>query len=154
MSMANSVEGRYPFLDYRVMEFAMALPSDYKIKGLDEKYILKRMMRGKIPESIAKRSKQAYRAPVNKIFLGDNESGSKLRQYLSRSAISQTGIFDEQLVDKLVQKFDKQQRTTETDRMGLMGVLSVQLLYDHFVRKVMGSLKDHEIIELDKIINL
>ena len=59
MSMANSVEGRYPFLDYRVMEFAMGLPSEYKIKGLNEKYILKKMMAGKIPESIVKRSKQA-----------------------------------------------------------------------------------------------
>ena len=44
VSMANSVEGRYPFLDYRVMEFAAKLPSDYKMHGLNEKFILKRMM--------------------------------------------------------------------------------------------------------------
>ena len=41
VSMANSVEGRYPFLDYRVIEFAATLPSDYKLHGLNEKFILK-----------------------------------------------------------------------------------------------------------------
>ena len=44
VAMANSVEGRYPFLDYRVMEFAAKLPPDYKMHGLNEKFILKRMM--------------------------------------------------------------------------------------------------------------
>ena len=90
------------------------LRSDYKIKGLNEKDIPKRMMKGKIPETIVKRSKQAYRAPVNKIFLGNNESASKYRQFLSQATISETGIFDENWVSKLGQKFDKQQRTKES----------------------------------------
>jgi len=44
VGMANSVEGRYPFLDYRVIEFAAKLPPDFKMHGLNEKFILKRMM--------------------------------------------------------------------------------------------------------------
>ena len=64
MAMANSVEGRYPFLDYRVIEFCSGLPADYKLNGLEEKFLLKRLMKNKIPESIIKRPKQPYRAPI------------------------------------------------------------------------------------------
>ena len=69
MAMANSVEGRYPFLDYRVIEFAASLPPDFKMHGLNEKYILKQMMKGRFPTSVLKRPKQAYRAPMAKSFL-------------------------------------------------------------------------------------
>ncbi len=64
VSMAHSVEGRYPFLDHNVMEFCMGLRSQDKLRGLNEKYILKKLMNGHLPESVVKRSKQAYRAPV------------------------------------------------------------------------------------------
>jgi asparagine synthase (glutamine-hydrolysing) len=47
MAMANSVEGRYPFLDHRVIEFASRLPAKLKLNGLNEKYILKKAARGK-----------------------------------------------------------------------------------------------------------
>ncbi|MDZ7634169.1 MAG: asparagine synthase-related protein [Bacteroidales bacterium] len=49
MAMANSVEGRYPFLDYRVIEFCSTLPDRFKLNGLNEKYLLKRLMAGKDP---------------------------------------------------------------------------------------------------------
>ncbi len=64
VSMAHSVEGRYPFLDHRVLEFCLGLRSQDKLKGLNEKYILKKLMNGHLPESVVNRSKQAYRAPV------------------------------------------------------------------------------------------
>src|ERR1035437_7827283 len=89
VGMANSVEGRYPFLDYRVMEFAAKLPPDYKMHGLNEKFILKRMMNGRLPESVLKRPKQAYRAPISSSFLS-----SPAREYvmdlLSEHDINQT----------------------------------------------------------------
>ena len=50
MSMAHSLEGRYPFLDHRVIEFCTNLPSNHKIKGLNEKYLLKQLMKGHLPE--------------------------------------------------------------------------------------------------------
>lgn len=64
MGMAHSVEGRYPFLDHRLIDFCSKLPWDHKIKGLNEKYLLKKMMEGRLPEKVVKRPKQAYRAPV------------------------------------------------------------------------------------------
>src|SRR3954447_16815094 len=63
MAMANAVEGRYPFLDYRVMEFAAKLPPHLKMKVLNEKYLLKRAFGKYLPPSITKRPKQPYRAP-------------------------------------------------------------------------------------------
>ncbi|NJK85719.1 MAG: hypothetical protein HC906_06895 [Bacteroidales bacterium] len=48
VAMANSVEGRYPFLDFRVIEFCSKLPLEYKIKGLNEKFILKKIMNGHV----------------------------------------------------------------------------------------------------------
>ncbi len=54
MAMANSVEGRYPFLDYRVIEFCSSLPSDFKLHGLNEKYLLKKLLKNRIPERFLK----------------------------------------------------------------------------------------------------
>jgi asparagine synthase (glutamine-hydrolysing) len=54
MGMANSIEGRYPFLDHRLIEFCASLPPSFKLNGLDEKFLLKRLIKGKIPDSIVK----------------------------------------------------------------------------------------------------
>ncbi len=92
VSMANSVEGRYPFLDYRVIEFAATLAIlIIRLHGLNEKFILKRMMNNRLPESVLKRPKQAYRAPIAKSFLS-----SPAREYvmdlLSEKDINQNRI--------------------------------------------------------------
>ena len=74
MAMANSVEGRYPFLDYRVIEFCSMLPDEFKLKGLNEKFLLKSLLKGQIPESIIKRPKQPYRAPISSVFLAKGQT--------------------------------------------------------------------------------
>ena len=84
MAMANSVEGRYPFLDYRVIEFCSSLPSDYKLNGLNEKYLLKKLLKNRIPEKILKRPKQAYRAPIRSVFL-DKDAPEYVKDMLSES---------------------------------------------------------------------
>ncbi|MDA8137819.1 MAG: asparagine synthase (glutamine-hydrolyzing), partial [Desulfobacteraceae bacterium] len=72
MAMANSIEGRYPFLDYRVVEMAARLPAKLRLNGLTEKYLLKRMARGQVPASVIDRPKQPYRAPISRCFMGAN----------------------------------------------------------------------------------
>ena len=152
VSMANSVEGRYPFLDHRIIEFAMGMPSDFKLKGLNEKYILKRMSRGRIPESILHRSKQAYRAPIDQIFFNDSHRESRFTELLSESRLKQFEMFDPQLVKKLIFKFQNGVRTTETERMGLIGILSAQVLNDLFIKRSKGDLDPSEIIKLNKTV--
>ncbi len=68
MMAANSVEGRFPFLDHRVVEFCSRLPPHLKIRGLQEKHILKKSAQGLLPPQVWQRRKQPYRAPIHPAF--------------------------------------------------------------------------------------
>ena len=129
MGMANSVEGRYPFLDHHVIEFCTGLRSLDKIKGLNEKYLLKKWMEGKLPENVVNRSKQAYRAPVSSaLWQGE------LRNWLSEDMVKDAGFFDPEISKRLCAKMDSGKGITENDHMALAGILSTHLIHDMFVR--------------------
>jgi len=132
MAMANSVEGRYPFLDHRLMEFCAALPPNYKLKGLNEKYLLKKTMEGLIPQRITQRSKQAYRAPAQHMLSGKTAS-ERIRNMLSDNMIKDYGMFDTPKVAQLVTKFEKGNNPSEIDAMALNGIASAQLLFQQFI---------------------
>ncbi len=132
VGMANSVEGRYPFLDYRVVEFAATLPPDYKMHGLNEKYVLKRMMQHRLPDSVLKRPKQAYRAPIAQAFLSPG-SRTWVNDLLGESRIRETGIFNPAAVTKLMDKVQTAPLVTEFDNMALSAILSTQLLIRQFI---------------------
>jgi asparagine synthase (glutamine-hydrolysing) len=134
MAMANSVEGRYPFLDFRVIEYAATLPEDFKLHLLNEKYILKKMMAGKIPESILTRPKQAYRAPIHTSFFGKN-APSYVDELLSSDSIRSFDSFDHEKVNKLLEKFRAGTNISEMDNMALAGILSTQLVNLLFIRQ-------------------
>jgi asparagine synthase (glutamine-hydrolysing) len=133
MAMANSVEGRYPFLDYRVIEFAARIPEDDKLHLLDEKYILKKMMKGRIPDSILTRHKQAYRAPIHTSFFG-SRAPDYVMEMLSSDQINNYGIFDPGKVSKLIEKFKAGSSITEVENMALAGILSTQMINKFFIR--------------------
>src|SRR5207302_8364865 len=63
MSMAASVESRVPFLDHVLLEFALAIPSGLKVRGLEGKVVLKKALRGLLPESILYRKKLGFPTP-------------------------------------------------------------------------------------------
>ena len=134
MAMAHSVEGRYPFLDYRVVEFAARLPANIKMKGLDQKHLLKRAFRGRVPESIERRPKQPYRAPDGKCFVGAS-TVDYAEDLLSPAAIRQNGIFDENAVSALVNKFKSGRASSIKDNMAIVGVLSTQLVIQQFINQ-------------------
>jgi asparagine synthase (glutamine-hydrolysing) len=152
VSMANSVEGRYPFLDYRVIEFASTLPPDFKMHGLDEKYILKRLMDGRLPESVLKRPKQAYRAPIVNSFFSSS-SPSYVKELLSEKAIGETGLFNIAFVNKLLNKIKENQLITEIDNMALAGILSTQLLYYQYIAQRSYRPKLQELANCRRIID-
>ena len=133
MAMANSVEGRYPFLDYRLLEFAASLPDEFKLKGMNEKFLLKELMRNELPKSVLNRPKQAYRAPILDAFLG-----SKIPDYvsdlLSADRIKESEVFNPESVNNLIHKIKTTQIPSEVDNMALVGILSTQLLFDQFVK--------------------
>jgi asparagine synthase (glutamine-hydrolysing) len=132
MGMAHSVEGRYPFLDHRLIEFCSKLPWDHKIRGLNEKYLMKKMMNGRLPEQVVKRPKQAYRAPVAS-SLTSPEAPEYLREVLSPDMLNKFGIFNPSTVEKLLGKMGEGKTVTENENMAVAGILSTQILMDMFV---------------------
>jgi len=131
MMAANSVEGRFPFLDHRVVAFCNRLPPHLKIRGLQEKYILKKSARGLVPAQVWQRRKQPYRAPIHPAFFA--RPLEYVEALLSPGAIRAAGYFDPRAVARLVQKCRTGMRVSETDDMALAGVLSTQLLHHLFV---------------------
>jgi asparagine synthase (glutamine-hydrolyzing) len=151
MAMAHSLEGRYPFLDHRIIDFCMKLPPDYKMHGLNEKYLLKRMMSGKLPQQIVERAKQPYRAPISKCFISENSPGY-VENMFSEESISSAGFFDFDKVMMLIDKLKAGTQVSEIDHMALTGILSTQLLHSFFVEKSTAPLMERDRITLDKII--
>ncbi len=135
MAMAHSVEGRYPFLDHRVIEFAARLPTKFKLNGLEEKFILKRAAAGSIPQELIDRQKQPYRAPISRCFVGDR-APDYVEPLLSADAIEKAGYFDAQKVTRLVAKCRQQEGRllSERENMALVGILSTQLVDHLFIR--------------------
>ncbi|MGQ1785737.1 asparagine synthase (glutamine-hydrolyzing) [Saccharicrinis sp. GN24d3] len=132
VAMGNSVEGRYPFLDHRIIEFCASLPDDLKISGLDEKYLLKQVVKDVIPKSVLKRPKQAYRAPIAQALL--NDKTGFVDEYLSATKLKEAGVFDAARAGKLMTKLRKNTTINEVDNMALMGMLSTQVLYELYIR--------------------
>ena len=151
MAMANSVEGRYPFLDHRLIEFAMSLHPDLKLNGLNEKYVLKRIMKGKLPETILNRSKQAYRAPIRSAF-NLKQMPEYLKLMLTESQLKEFGIFNPENVNQLLTKMQKNSQVSEIDTMAITAILSTQILYDLFVKGSMPKLTDSDLVNFDKMI--
>jgi len=132
MAMGNSVEGRYPFLDYRVIQFCNNLPDRFKLNSLNEKFLLKLIGRGMIPESIRMRPKQAYRAPISGSFFASS-APTYVDEMLSDQLICSYGLFNNDKVRSLIMKVKTGNNVSEIDQMAVAGILSTQLLNEMFV---------------------
>jgi len=136
MLMAHSVEGRFPFLDVDLVELANSLPPSYKLRGLDEKYILKRAAKGLVPEEIIRRPKQPYRAPDALSFVGPR-APDWIAEAVSERAVTEAGVFDPTGVGRLWRKCRSHpsgEPFSNADNMALVGVLSTQLLFEQLIR--------------------
>ena len=134
MGMANSIEGRFPFLDYRVVAFCNQLPARCKLRNLTEKYLLKQLGKRWLPPEIWQRPKRPYRAPIHRSFF-NQKTPEYVRELLSPEKIRSNGLFDPTAVKLLVQKAQQGQSIGETDDMALAGILSTQLVHSQFVEK-------------------
>ena len=104
MSMAASVESRVPFLDHKLVEFTSGLPERLKLRGWTTKYVLRKAMKGVLPEAILSRPKMGFPVPIGKWFRGPYRS--IINEYvLSERALSR-GIFQQDLVRSLVNRHD------------------------------------------------
>ena len=133
MLMKNSVEGRFPFLDHRVIEFANSLDPRLKMKVLNEKYLLKQAMKGYVPDSIINRYKQPYRAPDIPSFFSEDKSIDYVEELMSDSSIGEAGYFDEKRVAMLLKKIRRGLAIGYKDNMAFVGILSTQLWHEMFI---------------------
>jgi asparagine synthase (glutamine-hydrolysing) len=93
MSMANSLEVRVPFLDYRVVNFAFSLPAEFKVSGKFKKKILQDTFRGILPEELYRRPKHGFEVPLLKWL--QTELRSLIEEdLLNDKRIQEQGIFD------------------------------------------------------------
>ncbi|MFO8064879.1 MAG: asparagine synthase (glutamine-hydrolyzing), partial [Spirochaetia bacterium] len=135
MLLGHSVEGRFPFLDHTFMELAASLPPEQKLHGLQEKHILKVAFSDMIPDEVASRPKQPYRAPDAASFFAGGDSPDWLESVLNRQAVCDAGVFEPDMVERLLAKCRAHEGIgmSNTDNMRIVAVVSVMLLYQQFI---------------------
>jgi asparagine synthase (glutamine-hydrolysing) len=95
-SMYNSLEVRAPFLDVNVVEFLNSLPESYKHRGLNGKYILKKLMRGRLPDEIIDRPKKGFGIPLSEWIRKD------LKKIISQTLLEENPYFNQKYVARLL----------------------------------------------------
>jgi len=151
VAMANSVEMRHPFLDYRVIDFAFRLPARWKIRGLNEKYLLKRAFTGVVPEAILKREKQPYRAPIRELF-SPAAPPDYVDELLCPQSLREAGYFNAEKVSRLyaMVRGAGPGGAGEFKNMALIGALSTQILHRQFIGA--DTLRTAAFVKPDRIV--
>ena len=127
MSMASSVEARVPFLDHRLVEYTLRLPSTVLVKGGVTKYPLKKAVEGLIPHEIIYRKKQGFAAPVNEWIRGPWRS--MVEQTLFHSPMSRLGLFRKDEIQRL---FERHTRGASNEGQLLWNLLNLHLWYERW----------------------
>jgi asparagine synthase (glutamine-hydrolysing) len=130
MTMANSIELRVPFLDHKMVEFAAAIPSRYKLKRWNEKYILKQAVAGIVPQAIINRPKRGFPVPISTWFA--NELNQKAKEVLLEEKTQQRGYFNRQSLEAML---DKQSKGKEDWSAQIFSLLTLELWNRKFIDK-------------------
>ena len=133
MLMANSVEGRFPFLDHRVIEFASRIHPNLKMKVLNEKFLLKQAFKKELPASIIARNKQPYRAPDIPAFFNNGVALEYVDALLGDDTVKRYGYFDVQKTGFLMKKIRAGRAIGFKDNMAFVAILSTQMWHYLFV---------------------
>ncbi|MBY5707577.1 asparagine synthase (glutamine-hydrolyzing) [Rhizobium leguminosarum] len=131
MAMAHGIEGRFPFLDHRLVEFAARLHPEHKLKGLDEKHVLRAVADKLLPKEISERRKQPYRAPDTEAFVGETKH-EFVDAALGADSVRRSGIFDPVTVEKLHRKCAAGAPSGFRDNAAFVAILSTQLWQETF----------------------
>jgi len=143
VAMAHSVEGRFPFLDHRVIEFCCKLPPNVRMNVLTEKYILKKSMKHVLPASVIKRTKQPFMAPDSKSFF-NGDMPDYVDELLSADYLKDSGYFNPGAVAMLVKKCRQNELIGFKDNMAIVGILSTLLTHELFIKHFDATTFNHE----------
>lgn len=117
MFFSHSVEGRHPFLDMELLDFVTKIPDKYKLKGVNEKYILKKAGEGIVPDEILKRKKFPFQAPGMSAMI-KKPAGIN---FLDDDLLKKYGVFDVAYVNQLKNMYSQ-------DDFKLMGAYEIDYL--------------------------
>jgi asparagine synthase (glutamine-hydrolysing) len=112
---------RPPFLDHRIVEFAARLPEHLKIRGRHQKYLLKRLMRDRLPASVLRRKKVGFDIPTHDWLR--RELKPLLLEALNPSALSRLGLFRPGAVEQLLDDHFQHRANLGFHLWGLMVLL-------------------------------
>ena len=133
MTMAAGVEARVPFLDYRLVEYTMRIPTALKIKGGVPKYLLKKALAGILPEAVLHRKKMGFGAPVSEWFAG--ELARYAHDAILTSKIRELDLLDYSVVSEML----KEHREGRRERAFLLwNLFNLSRWYDYWVAGVGG----------------
>ena len=129
MTMATSVEARVPFLDHHLVEYAMGIPVNLKIKGASGKHILKHALEKVLPSDLLYRPKRGFGAPIREWFRG--ASGEMLGGLIMNSSIRRRELFDYAFITRLI---DEHRRGARDWSFHLWALLNLSLWYDRWIK--------------------
>lgn len=104
MSMANSFEVRFPLIDHKIIEFMTSIDSKWRIKNGQTKYLMRKLLTGKIPDSIINKKKLGLNPPIG-IWL-KNDLRILISNYLSKEIIEKRGLFEYGFIQQMIYEFD------------------------------------------------
>jgi len=133
VAMAHAVETRPPYLDHRIIEFMARVPAVWKILGLNEKHILKKVFKDILPKNIIDRPKNPYRAPIQQSLLTAHNS-EFVESMICEAEIQKAGYFNPKKVTSLTAKLYGQKNVNEVEGMALAGILSTQIIDHQYIR--------------------
>jgi asparagine synthase (glutamine-hydrolysing) len=141
VAMHSSVETRYPFLDEDVFAFLARLHPRWKLRGLQDKYLLRLVAERWLPRDAAWRKKAMFRAPFDSFHM--EKAPAFVDQLLSEESLRKTGFFDVPSVNYWRKAF-RQMRAGSAARatleMGLVGVIGTQLWYHMFIESSLADI--------------
>lgn len=132
VSMANGIEGRYPFLDVRVFELSRRMPPGLKLRVLREKDLLKRTFRDVLPPAIVQRAKYPYRAP-DAMALIHGPDRQDVLESLGAEPVSRRGLFRPEAVARLLQRVQRTEEPSARDNQALVFVYSAHAVHDQLI---------------------
>ncbi len=134
VTLAHGVEGRYPFLDRALAEFARGLPDLWRLPGLREKYVLHAWAARALPPALPRRPKQPYRAPGLGSVVASGRSPAWLQDALSPECTREIGIFREEAVNGLSRRAMRGAVVSPREEQALVTIATTHLWHRQFIR--------------------
>ncbi|MBU2604952.1 MAG: asparagine synthase (glutamine-hydrolyzing) [Alphaproteobacteria bacterium] len=128
ITMASSLEARVPFLDHNLVEFSMDIPQDWKIKGNEPKYLLKKAVEDLLPHDLIYRKKQGFGAPMSEWLRGD--FGKSARDVILGSRLMDQGHFKRAEIERMI---ETHQSNREDNSLYIWTLFNVASWYDYWI---------------------